>query len=142
MNIANPPDSVLTHGGDSESAITSTLKTHTETLQAQHDKVMLSGTVGVIPERHMHYETPVLVADPVKDLNYPKTLHSVNNPNQTYSVLDSNQEQEYLNNGWSLTPMERRRNDKGEIEYIPSVPPVTQQELILNPVAEVPPAEV
>ena len=60
MNIANPPASVLTHGGDSESAITSTLKTHTETLQAQHDKMLMAGATGVIPVRHMHYEEPEL----------------------------------------------------------------------------------
>lgn len=55
MNMAKPPASVLTHGGDSETAILSTLKTHTEHMEAQHDTHM-KGAGEVIDRRHMHYD--------------------------------------------------------------------------------------
>ncbi len=56
MNIAKPPASVLTHGGDSDKAILHTIGGHTEHLDAQHETKMAATRGEAIERRHMHYD--------------------------------------------------------------------------------------
>lgn len=112
MDMNSPLNSVLTHRGDSDSAVSSTIQTHTATLESQHKKVMLSGSIGVIPQRHMHYEDPAPKLQAVEDPNYPKILHSTTDPDKTCTVPDSKWEEEALETGkWSLSPMEKVKVD-------------------------------
>lgn len=118
MDMTNPLESVLTHGGHSDTAVASTIQTHTETHEAQEDTVLGSDRRDVAPERHLHYEEPEAVAKVDHSHDYPKILHSIEKFGHELIVKGAVQEQEALDSGkWSTQPLEKVKAENGEIEY-------------------------
>lgn len=75
----NPPASVLTHGGDTDSGISATVGHYAEHQHIQHAAVELAASKpSAIPERHMDVQHLTELVAAVKDTRYPHHMYSVN----------------------------------------------------------------
>lgn len=121
MNMTNPLPSVLTHGGGSRDAISSSIESHSDTLDVQHRTVMDSSRTDEAPFRHLHYgET--FSGESIDETDYPKHLHKLSETipvEPIYMVVQTKDEETAaIEAGWSITPAEKTKD--GHVMITPS----------------------
>lgn len=113
MSLLNKPDSVLTHGGGSSKAITSTIKSTADHHVSSEDSLYAGSGVQDLPERHMSYDStaPVAGVKPYydKDSPYPRHVHSTDSktPRGFLEVNNEEQHKAALGSGyWQDDPID------------------------------------
>lgn len=100
MSLHKPPASVLTHGGHSDKAVLSSIKTASIHHEGQHEHLFAG--FDDEPEEF-----------PLADEGFPKHLHHTMHANDSITVYTAKAQEEALASGeWSEKPIEKVKETK------------------------------